>query len=601
MYEDLKKKIQKEFSSEIVRKEIYGIFKNDRKGTTPAFVRTGSHIYKRLKKIGLKEIKKSWFLADGKTLIQDWLPSPAWDCKEAFLKITEPKEYARTMVKFPDKFLCVGMNSPGTPDGGVTSQVILYNKSSDLKKARGKILFFSGRVDSIKNGLLKNDIKGVISDFHYKGKEKNDTIYWENRWHVKKEETSFFCIKISMKDGAALRILLEKGVKVKVKAFIRARNYSGKIPAVSGLIPGKNPKEEVIILGHVYDVGAHDNASGAGIMIEIARTIQKLIKTGKLSQPRRSIRFLFPHEMYGTLDWVARKRDKSRKLIAGLNLDMVGGKNNSIKLRASDEIPSFTNELIVELLKQSSHIRKGLIVSNGVLDDEMFLKDPLIGCSTPTLSFGRVDHCYHSDADTMDKLDYNFVKNAGVVSAVYLYFIASAGIKEALWLAELVFSCWNNSIVKYMKEKNSSSKINFLIERGTENLNSISALVEGPERAFFNKKIAGYICCLEKYKKALSGKEKPVRGEKLVPVRSKCSLIPAMDSISGKEKTDFENKFKEYFPWSNYLSPMWFLTDGKRTIRQIHYFLKNNYGTSDLKRLVEIYKFLKRTKYIKFR
>ncbi len=99
MYEDLKKKIQKEFSSEIVRKEIYGIFKNDRKGTTPAFVRTGSHIYKRLKKIGLKEIKKSWFLADGKTLIQDWLPFPGLGLQRSFFKDHRTKRICKNHGK----------------------------------------------------------------------------------------------------------------------------------------------------------------------------------------------------------------------------------------------------------------------------------------------------------------------------------------------------------------------------------------------------------------------------------------------------------------------------------------------------------------------
>ena len=599
MFKPIEKFVKKELSAKGARREIYGIFKNDRIGTTPAFVSTADHIYKRLKQLGLKEVRKTGYLADGKTLIQDWLPSPAWDCKSASLKITEPKEHARTVVTFPEKFLCVGMNSSSTPKSGVESELILYKNSSDLKKARGKILFYPGRIDYIKKEIIENSILGIVSDYHYKGIKNDDTIYWENRWHVKMKETNSFCFKISMKDGAAIRKLLEKGIKLTVKANVNAKNYAGKMPAVSGVIPGTNPKEEVITFGHVYEVGAHDNASGTGLIMEVARVLQELIKTGKLPRPKRSIRFLFPHEMYGTLDWVANHRDKTRKLVAGLNLDMVGGKGLSLRLKTSDEIPSFSTELIIELLNQYPYIKKMMAISPGVLDDEMFLKDPVIGCPTPTLSHNSPEYCYHSDADDMDNLDYGFTKDIGVATAVYLYFIASAGLNEAVWLAKLVFGHWSNKISRCAKEKNAAGRINFFVERGIENLKSIAVLLEKSEQPILKSCIAGYMASLENDKRNVSVKEAVVKGERLVPVRLKGFLMLGMDCLTDEGKKEFQAKFKEIFPWSHYLTSLFYLTDGKRTVKEIHLYLKNNLGKSDLKRLVKIYRFLERTKYIK--
>src|SRR5258708_21573069 len=47
--------------------------------------------------------------------------------------------------------------------------------------------------------------------------------------------------------------------------------------------------------------GANDNASGCVTILEVARTLQKLIAEGKLTRPARTIRFIFPPEIEGTL------------------------------------------------------------------------------------------------------------------------------------------------------------------------------------------------------------------------------------------------------------------------------------------------------------
>src|SRR5262249_17288717 len=47
--------------------------------------------------------------------------------------------------------------------------------------------------------------------------------------------------------------------------------------------------------------GANDNASGCVTILEVARALQKLIAEGKLARPVRTIRFIWPPEIEGTL------------------------------------------------------------------------------------------------------------------------------------------------------------------------------------------------------------------------------------------------------------------------------------------------------------
>ena len=72
------------------------------------------------------------------------------------------------------------------------------------------------------------------------------------------------------------------------------------------MIPGADPKlkeEEIAFSCHLdhQTAGANDNASGCVTILEVARTLQKLIAEGKLARPARTIRFIWPPEIEGTL------------------------------------------------------------------------------------------------------------------------------------------------------------------------------------------------------------------------------------------------------------------------------------------------------------
>ena len=109
MYQRILAAIAAELSGARAKREIREIFLRDRIGTTPAFNQTGEHVFQRLTALKLKEVQKYYYTADGKTRISDWRPSPAWDCKAAYLKILAPAELAGTVVcRWCTWSVCVG-------------------------------------------------------------------------------------------------------------------------------------------------------------------------------------------------------------------------------------------------------------------------------------------------------------------------------------------------------------------------------------------------------------------------------------------------------------------------------------------------------------
>ena len=64
--------------------------------------------------------------------------------------------------------------------------------------------------------------------------------------------------------------------------------------------------------------------SGCISILEAARTLKRLIAQGTLPPPRRSLRFVWPPEIEGSLIYLVSLGDTSH-IKANVHLDMVGG------------------------------------------------------------------------------------------------------------------------------------------------------------------------------------------------------------------------------------------------------------------------------------
>ena len=115
--------------------------------------------------------------------------------------------------------------------------------------------------------------------------------FGDNGWSFTKGSSPLVCFSITPRGSQLLRELLKKG-PVKVRANVDSRYYAGVYPYVTGVIRGTDGAnaEEVLSLGHLFEQGAHDNATGVASIIGAAETLNRLIQAGKLPRPKRTIR-----------------------------------------------------------------------------------------------------------------------------------------------------------------------------------------------------------------------------------------------------------------------------------------------------------------------
>ena len=76
----------------------------------------------------------------------------------------------------------------------------------------------------------------------------------------------------------------------------------GVLPVVTGVLPGESD-EEVLLNGHLYEIGANDNASGGGTMLEAMRLMASMPK------PKRRVRVQFTSECYGTYAFFTARKE----------------------------------------------------------------------------------------------------------------------------------------------------------------------------------------------------------------------------------------------------------------------------------------------------
>jgi hypothetical protein len=138
-----------------------------------------------------------------------------------------------------------------------------------------------------------------------------------------------FAIMISVREARALQQRLGRGEHITLHAVVRARNDDSMgYETLVATIPGTDSAAGDIVFSCHLDhekPGANDNASGCAANLEIARTLRRLIDTRRIPPPARTIRFIWPSEMTGTIAYLSKYPDIAARIRAAVHLDMVGG------------------------------------------------------------------------------------------------------------------------------------------------------------------------------------------------------------------------------------------------------------------------------------
>lgn len=84
------------------------------------------------------------------------------------------------------------------------------------------------------------------------------------------------------------------------------------------------PDERVILCAHVQEPGSNDNATGVASLLGLATTLKKMVDSGAIARPERTITFLWGDEMNLATLWLNSHPDEKTKALSVLNMDMVG-------------------------------------------------------------------------------------------------------------------------------------------------------------------------------------------------------------------------------------------------------------------------------------
>lgn len=467
--DELTKLIDAEVSTGELLAGVEAIQGIDRQFTYPKFMESARLVARKLADFGL-ESRVFEQPADGVTRMGDWTMPLAWDCREATLELLAPDAVRGKMLcrRSQDANSVVMWCAP-TPPEGVTAEIVgpliqqvtrkpegveVSFLMSDAKGPRpirdgelsGKIVFTTASPRNVKMLLHGAGAAGIISSFMPKDQPLPENRFWvngwaddPNDWAFTARDTPVWCFMLTPRQGDELAALLAAG-PVRARAMVDSRIYEGVLPAASGVIKGQS-REEILVLGHQFEIGADDSASGCAVMLEAARVLARLISKGLLPEPRRSVRFLFMSECYGSMAYTLSNPHLVRRTLAGMNLDCVGGDQRKVNMPLPVSMtppanPSVADTLILRLCK--GYLRKrdpyfSWFTAPFVPCDST-IGDPMIGI--PLVYLGGKDRFWHTTADTIDKIDPQALARVAVLAASYAYTLAASGSEEAEWLAE---------------------------------------------------------------------------------------------------------------------------------------------------------------------
>ncbi|MFQ6043429.1 MAG: DUF4910 domain-containing protein [Candidatus Poribacteria bacterium] len=416
--------------------------------------------------------------ADDKT---EWLnghKNPLeWAPKSGRLSVVKPLDKAGQICSYAEEPLSLICNSTSTPVGGIEAEVVVMHSGIKDEEyegidVKGKIIFTDLPAGSVEAQARKRDAIAVISDCicppwlssHPPIRQPED-VPDLTMWSIfsgRRNETGLWGFSLSARQGRRLRqIIRENDEPVILHAEVDADLIEGASEMVNALLPGTDlAEEEIWVLAHSSEPGARDNASGCCLSVEIARTLKTLIEKGTLPPLRRSIRFMNGVEVSGFLPYIDARRNELDRVIAGLCLDSVGQSfsicgGEFVLFQSPEQNPSFIDGLMEHLISAAAAEPIGRFSSDTYATfpwrtepfwgNDAFVSDGFFDIPTPQISTWP-DKFYHSSMDTPEQMSDNTLGRVGAIVGTYLYLLATAGRREAMWFAGLTAREWKRRI-----------------------------------------------------------------------------------------------------------------------------------------------------------
>ena len=441
--------IYKRFSWERCLGFVTEIYNNDHWFRTSSFLKTADFCAETMRRAGLSEVEQMQLKADGTISHGGWVFPTAWDARAARLTLADNPDTVFADYEQIPCSLC--MYCPATPPEGVTAEVVIVEDFENAPDVRGKMILTSQSFGKAAALAKKGGAIGILSDFfpYYPGvRDNREQMKGVSRWEggfiaPKNNPTGIFGFSLSPDKADEIRELVKKDPSVRLHAFVDAGVIEGTLPTISGCIPGTDPDaEEIFLYGHLYEPGANDNASGTGLLLELAFCLNEAIAAGELPRPRRTIRIVMGYECGGSAAYLAYHPE--RKHCLGVVADMVGAEvaDNGVLGLWHDPMSNWSvlDSVASAMMTASRENNQPDFVWKETPFDagsDNVISDPSRGMPTigfvvcPTIS-------YHSSMDTPDRMEEKVMhRNAAVVGALAILG-ASMNENDIPFLTELL-------------------------------------------------------------------------------------------------------------------------------------------------------------------
>jgi hypothetical protein len=614
-----------EISGELAKRNLEFISRQHRMRGSKGYLAAAQFIEQELRKYGLTDVQIEEFPADGNIFYGTQKSRPPWDVE--FAELWELNT-DNTQVKLIASWDAIPLSlAQDSESGDVKAELIDVGKGtseSDYqgKDVRNKIVLISEQPESAASLAVKqHGAAGIIS---YAQNQR--TAWWgenENliRWgHLDTfAKTPTFAFMVSLKQARAFQKRLAAGETISLHATVRAGKHSGNYQVVTAVIPGADPnlkQKEIVFSCHLDHPrpGANDNASGCITILEVARVFSKLIAERKIQPPLRTLRFVWPAEVEGSLALLNGRPELAQRVISTIHMDMVGGSTEtqavfhitrgpaslpSFIYDVADSIGEFVNEQTDEFASTGSakfplcsvegekKALQAAFAPFSMGSDHEIYTDSSFG--VPAIYFNDwPDRYIHTNFDVPANIDPTKLKRAAFMGAANGYFLSNLTAKDLPKLSSMIQSAAlkrGAAVLNRTSDKQNAIDFELWYERAV--FDSLQRYVSIPEQmkaqhSEFMTKLSGILA-------SKSNSIASTENSAIVYLRKPDLKGPLevfgysyFEDHYGKEKLknirlrDYEG---ENADGSIYAYEALNFVDGKRSVQQITNLLSGAYGT----------------------
>ena len=347
-----------EISGSAAKRTIVALSQHHRMRGSQGYEAAAALIAARLKSLGLSEVETIRLPADGQVFYGTQRSRPAWNARSA--ELWEQKEEGgrwrdlARVASFADQPITLAQDSVS---GRGEAELVDIGGGSAAEIAgrdlKGKLVLTSAQPEAVaKAAVTQGRALGIIS-----WAQNQRTAWWGEdesliRWgHLSTWEDPAFAFMVSPGQARAWQRRLAAGERVRLRAAVDDGRSAGAYLIPTAVIPGRDRGKEIVFSCHLDhpSPGANDNASGCAGILEVARTLSRLIADKRLPQPERTLRFIWPCEIECTIALLNARPEFARRTLATIHLDMIGGNTEvtkgTLKVEGSPpSLPSFVSD-----------------------------------------------------------------------------------------------------------------------------------------------------------------------------------------------------------------------------------------------------------------